>query len=228
MQRCFKRSRQPFGYRRYNSLYIHRIKQVLEHFQLKISPVSKLVPRPLQLLMPQEQTATASATVAQPPALSASTNVTNAYFPGCFRRGRCKPYRYRWYFSLYIPIQSILATTEDISGLPAGTYTVTITNANGCTATASATVTANTSPINASTTVTDVTCNGVSNGAVNLMLPAVQLLIHSPGATALRLKISQVSLPVHSPLQLLMPQEQLPPPAQLSPSLLPSVPQQRH
>ena len=111
-------------------------------------------------------TATFTATVAQPAALNASTNVTNASSPSASDgavnlsvSGGTAPYTFVW---------SNGATTEDISGLAAGTYTVTITDANGCTATATATVSANASPINASAAVTDVTCNGDSNGAVNL------------------------------------------------------------
>ena len=111
-------------------------------------------------------TASASATVIAPPALNASTNVTNASSPGASDgavnltvTGGTAPYSFAW---------SNAATTEDISGLSAGTYNVTITDANGCSTTASATVTENTSPINASTAVTNATCAGAADGAVNL------------------------------------------------------------
>ena len=111
-------------------------------------------------------TASASATVIEPPALNASTNVTNASAPGASDgavnltvTGGTAPYTFAW---------SNAATTEDISGLSAGTYNVTITDANGCSTTASATVTENTSPINASTAVTNASCAGAADGAVNL------------------------------------------------------------
>ncbi|MBK8883299.1 MAG: SprB repeat-containing protein [Bacteroidales bacterium] len=55
-----------------------------------------------------------------------------------------------------------------MSGLNAGTYSVTITDANGCTTSASATVNENAAPINTSTAVTNVTCNGDADGAINL------------------------------------------------------------
>ncbi len=111
-------------------------------------------------------TANASATVIQPPALNTSTNVTDASSVGASDgavnltvTGGTAPYSFSW---------SNGATTEDISGLNAGTYNVTITDDNGCTASASATVSENAAPINTSTSVTNATCNGDANGAINL------------------------------------------------------------
>ena len=57
---------------------------------------------------------------------------------------------------------------EDPSGLIAGTYTVTVTDANLCTATTSATVTQPAATIGLSTATTSVTCFGGNNGSINL------------------------------------------------------------
>ncbi|MBE1615962.1 SprB repeat-containing protein, partial [Flavobacterium sp. SaA2.13] len=72
--------------------------------------------------------------------------------------GGTAPYTYVW---------NTTATTQDLTGLPAGTYEVTVTDANGCTATASVTVTQPT-VLSASGTATNVSCNAGSNGAVDL------------------------------------------------------------
>ncbi len=112
-------------------------------------------------------TATASATVTQPAsAVTASAVATNI---NCFGQstgsvnltvsGGTSPYTYLW---------SNSATTEDISGLAAGTYSVTVTDANGCIATASATVTQPASAVTASAVATNVNCFGQSTGSVNL------------------------------------------------------------
>ncbi len=60
------------------------------------------------------------------------------------------------------------AMTEDISALPANTYTVTVTDAFQCTATASAVVSQPAAALTASATATNILCNGASTGAVNL------------------------------------------------------------
>jgi gliding motility-associated-like protein len=67
------------------------------------------------------------------------------------------------------------ATTEDIAGLPAGTYNVTATDANGCTIPATITLTEPpvlTQTISAATFTGgwNVSCNGASDGSIDLTI----------------------------------------------------------
>ncbi len=108
--------------------------------------------------------ATASFTVQQPPDIIINGTVTDASCGNADGAiditvsGGTPPYTYSW---------SNGATTEDISGLPMGSYTVTVTDANGCTKQATFTVQEAGAPI-VSGTVTDVTCPGASDGAIDL------------------------------------------------------------
>ncbi|MDR6514402.1 aminopeptidase-like protein [Chryseobacterium camelliae] len=112
-------------------------------------------------------TATVNATVTQPAsAVSGTTVVTNVACNGASNgsinltpAGGTAPYTFNWGGGI---------TTEDRTGLAAGTYTVTITDANGCTATVNATVTQPASAVSGTTVVTNVACNGASNGSINL------------------------------------------------------------
>ena len=112
-------------------------------------------------------TTTSNATVTQPTsALSASNVVTNI---SCFGgsngainltpAGGTTAYTFLW---------STGHTTEDRTGLLAGAYTCTITDANGCTTTSNATITQPASALSASNVVTNISCFGGSNGAINL------------------------------------------------------------
>lgn len=67
------------------------------------------------------------------------------------------PFTYSWNTT---PVQ----TTQTATGLPAGTYTVTVTGAGGCVSTAAVTLT-NPPAMTALITPTNVTCNGGSNGS---------------------------------------------------------------
>jgi GH43 family beta-xylosidase len=113
-------------------------------------------------------TGTVTASVTQPTSpVSGTTVVTNV---SCFGgsngainltpTGGTGPYTFNW-----LPSGP---TTEDRTGLSAGTYSVQITDMNGCTATVTATVTQPTSPVSGTTVVTNVSCFGGSNGAINL------------------------------------------------------------
>ncbi len=55
-------------------------------------------------------------------------------------------------------------TTEDLSGVGAGTYSVTVTDNNSCVASTSVTVTEPTAIVSAIDSTMDVTCNGLSDG----------------------------------------------------------------
>ncbi|MFN5844229.1 MAG: beta strand repeat-containing protein, partial [Flavobacteriia bacterium] len=60
------------------------------------------------------------------------------------------------------------STSQDLTGLTAGTYLVTVTDANGCSTTASVTITQPAAALAASTTQTNVLCNGNTTGAIDL------------------------------------------------------------
>jgi len=111
-------------------------------------------------------TATATATVDQPDALSVAGSGTDV---GCFGgtngsatatpTGGTAQYTYLW---------SNGETTSAISGLTAAAYSVTVTDANDCTATATATVDQPTA-LSVSGSGTDVSCFGGTNGTATAM-----------------------------------------------------------
>jgi gliding motility-associated-like protein len=79
--------------------------------------------------------------------------------------GGTTAYTYQW---------SNLATTQDISGLSAGPYSVLVTDMNGCTATHTITLT---QPVVLTTTVVaatyngqNISCNGLNDGSINLLV----------------------------------------------------------
>ena len=72
--------------------------------------------------------------------------------------GGTAPYTFAWDNS---------ATTSSITGVVAGTYTVTITDANGCTSTSSATITEPTLLVATSVVDSNTTCNGFANGGAS-------------------------------------------------------------
>lgn len=74
--------------------------------------------------------------------------------------GGTTPYGWDWNSGTY--------TTEDITGLAAGTYNLTVTDANGCTATANASLSDPGGPNVTVDLVTDATCNGDSDGAIDV------------------------------------------------------------
>ena len=72
--------------------------------------------------------------------------------------GGVSPYTYAWTGG---------ATTQDRSGLAAGTYTVTVTDANACTKTLSASITETTVVVLTETHV-NILCNGSATGSIDL------------------------------------------------------------
>jgi hypothetical protein len=110
-------------------------------------------------------TGVVNATVTQLSAVTGSTMITNTSCNGGSNgaidltpSGGTAPYTFDWGGAI---------TTEDRTGLTAGSYSVNITDNNGCVGTVNATVN-QPSAVTGSTSVTNVSCNGGSNGAINL------------------------------------------------------------
>jgi gliding motility-associated-like protein len=109
-------------------------------------------------------TASNTSTVAQPTAIAVSsinTDVScNAGNNGAINltiTGGTVPYTFVWNGG---------STAQNRTSLTAGTYTVTVTDNANCTASYSTTI-AQSTTLSVSATVTDVSCNGGSNGAIN-------------------------------------------------------------
>jgi len=108
-------------------------------------------------------TGTASTTITHPTALSVSATASNV---SCFggstgsaaasASGGTSGYTYSW---------SNSGSGATITGLTAGTYTVTATDANGCTETDAVTITQPTLLVASIGTPTNVSCNGGNDGA---------------------------------------------------------------
>jgi hypothetical protein len=106
-------------------------------------------------------------TITQPAVLSASNVATNVLCNGATTgainltaTGGTAAYAFNWGAGL---------TTEDLNGLSAGTYTVTVSDVNGCSTTSSATIAQPATALSASNVATDVLCNGVATGAIDLI-----------------------------------------------------------
>lgn len=100
-----------------------------------------------------------------PPAITANFSINDVTCPGgnngsvdLTASGGAGGYTYMW---------SNSETSEDISGLTAATYTVTITDANACTGVSNAVVN-EPAAITAPATITNVDCNGNATGAIDI------------------------------------------------------------
>lgn len=111
-------------------------------------------------------TYTASVTVTEPTALSATTSFTQSTCSASngsadvVVTGGVGPYTYLWNPSGQ--------TTSTATSLSAQGYTVTFTDANGCTGTASVTVSNASSPSGTITATTDVSCFGGNDGSATV------------------------------------------------------------
>jgi subtilisin-like proprotein convertase family protein len=108
-------------------------------------------------------TATSSVTLTEPPVLNLTTSSTTATCGNSngsatvSASGGTTPYTYAW---------SNGGTTATISNLAPGTYTVDVTDANNCVKSTSVVV-MGTNAITATTTSTNVTCSGCSDGTAS-------------------------------------------------------------
>lgn len=113
--------------------------------------------------------AAASVSITQPPALNANATATGETSVGANNgtastapTGGVPGYIYAW---------SNSATTQNITGLAPGNYTVTITDANNCTTSQTVTVASfSCAGVSANMTSVNPTCNGGTNGSASVSL----------------------------------------------------------
>lgn len=109
--------------------------------------------------------ATDSATVGEPSPISLNITTVDASCEVATNgsidlsvSGGTSPYGYVW---------SNGASTQDLNGVPSGSYAVTITDVNGCTIDSSATVSLS-STLSSTASASDVSCNGGNDGSVSV------------------------------------------------------------
>ena len=108
-----------------------------------------------------EEPETIVVTIAEPTVLTTSISNTStacSNIATVTANGGTTGYTYLW---------SNGSTAATISGVPAGIYTVTVTDANGCTTIATVNLTVS-EAFNPSASVTNVTCFGANNGVINV------------------------------------------------------------
>ena len=118
-------------------------------------------------------TATTSGSVTDPSTISLSTSATNVTCTGdgngsidLTASGGTGTLSYLW--------SPGSASSEDISGLSGGSYSVVVTDANGCTETTSETVNEASTLLAVSAAHMDATCNGDSDGSIDLTVTGGQ------------------------------------------------------
>src|SRR6202012_1523096 len=112
-------------------------------------------------------TVTAAATVSQPDAIQIITSVNDVT---CYNAnngsiqtntsGGVSPYTYLW---------SNTSTNADLTGVTAGNYDLTVTDNNQCTASIAAVVN-QPQPITISAVTTNISCFGLTDGAIQLLV----------------------------------------------------------
>ncbi|MBK9301794.1 MAG: gliding motility-associated C-terminal domain-containing protein [Bacteroidetes bacterium] len=132
-------------------------------------------------------TGTASFTITQAPVLNATvTNISQLACNGpCNGTAQTNVLGGTPVYTYAITAPGIINATGAISGLCAGNYTVTVTDANLCTTTTTFTV-SQPQPIGVNiTNITNITCNGLCNGTAqasgNGGVPAYTYTISAPG-----------------------------------------------
>lgn len=114
-------------------------------------------------------TANKTFSVNEPAVLAATSSVTDALCSNVDNgaidvtmSGGTTPYSYSW-----VGTGNYGATTQDISSLGSGVYTLTVTDANGCTVSLTDTIDQS-DPIIVTGVVTDANCNGYDNGSIDI------------------------------------------------------------
>lgn len=139
-------------------------------------------------------------TITEPPALSSSTITTDI---SCFGQGDgsinltvtggIANYTYQWHGP-----NAFFNTNEDISSLEAGTYTVLVTDANGCTNILNPIIIEPT-PLIASSSATDASCNGGTDGSINLtLIGGTQPYFYNWNTGAISQNLTNISSGVYS------------------------------
>ncbi|MEQ8907920.1 MAG: gliding motility-associated C-terminal domain-containing protein [Vicingaceae bacterium] len=103
-------------------------------------------------------------TITEPPLLTVSSSQSDAFCAGQANgsitvntNGGTTPYTFLW---------SDGNTNEDRPAIGVGTYTLTVTDANGCQVTTTETISEPNPPLSTDTVVTNVSCNGLSDGEI--------------------------------------------------------------